>query len=227
MIRDLQTQLLALGFDPGPIDGDAGPLTAKALTAFLAHWKLPIVATASRGAFSIGLAPLNAPKLEGDLPWMAIARRHLGLSETADNAALRAFLKSDGSTLGDPAQLPWCGDFIETCIKLGLPGEIFTGLVRENPYWAKNWILFGKPVSLGFGAVCVFDRKPSGGHVAFAVGQDETRLFCLGGNQNNEICIVPVAKDRLLGCRAPSTWTGSLPPLPRMTTSQASSLNEA
>src|SRR5438128_6877919 len=33
-VSDLQQQLAAAGFDPGPIDGDFGPLTEEAVRAF-------------------------------------------------------------------------------------------------------------------------------------------------------------------------------------------------
>ena len=55
----------------------------------------------------------------------------LGLHETRHNADLKAFLRSDGGTLGDPAELPWCGDYVHTCLRLGLPAETFPGRVAE------------------------------------------------------------------------------------------------
>jgi hypothetical protein len=65
-------------------------------------------------------------------PWMDLGLSKLGLREGRDNIELAAFLKSDGKTLGDPAKLPWCGDFVETCIARTLSME---GL-PANPYLA-------------------------------------------------------------------------------------------
>ncbi|BCH23502.1 hypothetical protein [Mesorhizobium sp. L-8-3] len=44
-------------------------------------------------------------------PWIAIARAKIGQHEKIYNKKLRDWLKSDGHALGDPAKLPWCGDF--------------------------------------------------------------------------------------------------------------------
>ncbi len=40
-VRELQTRLRGLGFNPGPIDGDAGPMTATAVTAYQEKRGLP------------------------------------------------------------------------------------------------------------------------------------------------------------------------------------------
>ena len=54
------------------------------------------------------------------------------------------------------------------------------------------------------GAVLVFERG-LGGHVGFAVGQDDTNFFVLGGNQADTVTIARTAKSRLLGARWPAT----------------------
>ena len=54
------------------------------------------------------------------------------------------------------------------------------------------------------GAVLVFSRG-SGGHVGFAMGQDDTHLYVLGGNQSDAVTIARIAKSRLLGARWPAT----------------------
>ncbi len=65
------------------------------------------------------------------------------------------------------------------------------------------------------GAVLIFERG-SGGHVGFALGQDETNFFLLGGNQSDAVTIARVAKYRLLGARWPSTFPPRLQRLPTM-----------
>ena len=52
-------------------------------------------------------------------------------------------------------------------------------------------------------AVLVFERG-SGGHVGFAIGQDDTHFFVLGGNQSDAVTIARIAKSRLLGARWPA-----------------------
>lgn len=150
-----------------------------------------------------------------ELPWIIEAKKVFGLHEVRDNAKLKAWLRSDGKTLGDPKALPWCGDYCETVIKNSLPSEPFPGDLGKNPYWARNWILFGKEVTPSYGAIGVFVRD-GGGHVGFLVGEDATDWYVLGGNQSNSVNIVRIDKKRMLGARWPSTYTGKPQPLPKM-----------
>ena len=115
--------------------------------------------------------------------------------------------------------VPWCGLFVATCMaEAGIaPPPI---AVR-----ASSWDAFGEPARPFVGAVLRFDR-PGGGHVGFAVGEDATRLFVLGGNQGDRVSIVPIDKARLVACRAPAGFAGPRLPLPAMS-GAASSRDEA
>lgn len=148
-----------------------------------------------------------------ELPWIVEAKSVFGLHETKDKAALQKYLKSDGKTLGDPAALPWCGDFVETVIRNALPTEPFPGDLGKNPYWARNWALLGKEVKPCYGCILVFGRE-GGGHVGFAVGEDTTDYYVLGGNQSNTVSITRIDKKRLLSARWPSTYDKGTKPLP-------------
>jgi len=182
----------------------------------------------TRAAFdvAVGRVPV-VPDAVTDLPWMVEGKRLLGRHEARDNNLLRRWLRSDGKTLGDPAKLPWCGDFVETCIKLALPSEPFPGAVGENPYWARNWLGFGIATKPTYGAVLVFERGPSSGHVGFAVGQDSEAFHVLGGNQSNAVTVARVAKRRLLGARWPRTFAATAIHLPAMNRDGTLSSNEA
>ena len=161
-----------------------------------------------------------------DLPWMIEAKKVMGLHETRDRAVLAKWLKSDGKTLGDPSKLPWCGDFVDTAIELALPDEPRPGKLGENPYWALNWLLFGKACNPAYGAVVAFER-PGGGHVGFLVGQDEKRFYVLGGNQGDSVSVTPIDRGRARGYRWPTTYNGRPGDLPKMKSGSASSKNEA
>ena len=115
--------------------------------------------------------------------------------------------------LGLPSKSPWCGDLVETCIRIGLPDEPLLGALGVNPYWARNWMLFGQETKPVTGAVLIFERG-SGGHVGFAVGQDDTHFFVQGGNQSDSVTVARVAKSRLLGARWPLTYPPRLQRLP-------------
>lgn len=202
-VRHLQTRLVALGHLKGCIDGTFGPLTRAALDAALPP------------------PPANAP-----LPWIVAGLETLGWHETRDNARLRAWLKRDGRTLGDPDSLPWCGDWVETSTRIALPEEPLPGPLRENCYWACNWLQWGRRIEPSVGAVLVFSRD-RGGHVGFGVGQNDDEFFVLGGNQSDRVCVSRLKKRRLLGARWPTAWSQDPKPLPWMSPENASaSVNE-
>lgn len=205
----IQTGLRDLGYSPGTIDGLFGPKTRAAAEAWLSAGGKPAPAQSS-----------------GELPWMAEAKRVLGRHEVRDNSWLRTWLKSDGRTLGDPAKLPWCGDFVETCIRLALPSEPLPGALGQNPYWARNWLMLGTLTKPTYGAVLVFERG-SGGHVGFAVGQDSTCFHVLGGNQSNAVTVARIEKVRFLGARWPASFPTRAINLPVLSTTTPTSKNVA
>ena len=209
-IRLIQIGLDALGHSPGGIDGVWGLRTVRSLKALLA---------------ANGRAASMAPP--GPLPWITEAQSALGRHEARDRSWLMDWLKRDGRSLGDPSKTPWCGDFVETCIRVALSDEPLLGVLGSNPYWARNWMLFGQQVPPILGAVLVFERG-SGGHVGFAIGQDDTHFYVLGGNQSDAVTIARIAKSRLIGARWPATWPPRLQRLPTITPGDVlTSTNEA
>lgn len=195
-IRNIQSALDRLGHSPGAVDGLWGRRTAGALKSLLA--------ADGRAVPGADTSPL---------PWITEARSALGRHEARDRSWLMDWLKRDGRSLGDPSRNPWCGDFVETCIRIALPAEPLLGALGSNPYWARNWLLFGQEVTPTPGAVLVFSRG-SGGHLGFAVGQDETHFHVLGGNQSDAVTIARIARTRLLGARWPATVPPRVQPLP-------------
>lgn len=176
-------------------------MTDAAAQPGLAESPLPVHKSA--GVQSLAIEEPPERDLIDYFPWMALAIRKKGLHEKRDNADLRKFLKSDGKTLGDPARLPWCGDFVETCIALALPEAV----VPNNPYLARNWQKFGRSVEPCFGTVLVFWRKSIAGisgHVGFYYSEDKTHFHVLGGNQSNRVSVSRIAKRRLLSAQLPT-----------------------
>ena len=228
-IEWVQRRLRAHDFNPGVVDGIWGRNTMNAVIAFQSEHGLPangelgnatVAALRADPAGGAGTAT-DSPEvptrdLLDHLPWMALAIRKKGMHEQRDNIDLRKFLKSDGKTLGDPAQLPWCGDFVETCIALTLPSAV----LPTNPYLARNWQKFGKAVDPCFGAVMVFWRgSVSGtkGHVGFYYSEDSSHYHILGGNQSNAVTVSRIAKGRLLSAQLPTVGG----PYPRKTVSSS------
>ncbi|NTG86221.1 TIGR02594 family protein [Agrobacterium rhizogenes] len=204
-VQSVQRRLTALGYNLGPsgADGVLGRMTIGAITKFQADKKLAIQFPGTIGPTT--LAALGITARAATLPpWVVLAQTKAGLNEVRDNKELSTFLRSDGSTVGDPARVPWCGDFVETCIAVTLPREP----VITNPYWALNWLKFGlvipedQPV---MGAIGVATRD-GGGHVFFVIGHDQNYFHILGGNQSNSVSIEKMDKGRVVGLRYPSTY---------------------
>lgn len=223
---DLQQRLELLGYDPGPIDGVPGRRTIAAVKAFQEDAGLTvdgIVGPKTLAALNEEATPPLAPDIVP--PWIENVRQHIGLQEVRDNKKLRDYLDSDGSTVGDPAKIPWCGDLVATALALTLPEEPLPG----NPYWALNWAPWGRAVPAGMvplGAVGTKSRD-GGGHVFFVVGHDATHLHALGGNQSNSICIILIAKADCNGLRWPSTYPLPSAGLPETTIEATINASEA
>ena len=192
-------------------DGNFGGLTEKATMRFQVAQNLDddgiVGPNTYAAAVKLGFVGAGLTKAISTKPWFDTAITKKGLHEKRDIDDLKRFLKSDGRTLGDPSKLPWCGDFVETCIALTLKDE----LLPVNPYLARNWLTFGQKLTKPtLGAVLVFwrgSRNGSQGHVGFYAGEstDGKRLYVLGGNQSDAITVAPLGADRLLGIRWPMT----------------------
>jgi len=88
-------------------------------------------------------------------------------------------------------EIPWCGLFIAYCAhKAGVQ-------VVDKPLWALSWANYGtREDTPMLGDILTFKRD-GGGHVGIYVGEDRTHYHVLGGNQNNQVSIMRLAKSRL------------------------------
>ena len=109
------------------------------------------------------------------------------------------------SSIYNADEIPWCGLFIAyCCYAAGLN-------VVSKPLWALSWADWGTSVSEPMlGDVLTFKRN-SGGHVGIYVGEDKTHFHVLGGNQNNAVNVVRIAKTRLFKARR-TAWRIAQPP---------------
>ncbi len=211
-ITQLQQALAARGFDPGPIDGAMGRLTAAAITAFQAANGLdPDGIAGPLTQAALGAAPAPADSLQSlAMPWFLEAQRCIGVTEDTgpgSNPLIIGWGRRLGISYTDD-EVPWCGLFAAHCIGLTMPGEA----LPTNPLGARAWSGFGVPCPVPQpAAVMVFWRKSpaSGlGHVAFYVGEDANSYHILGGNQSNAVNVIRIARGRLVGAR----WPRGAPP---------------
>jgi uncharacterized protein (TIGR02594 family) len=159
------------------------------------------------------------------IPWLAIARRYLGLAEIPGrehNPTIVRWLR-DLRAWWSEDETPWCGTYCAAVMR--------EAGIEPPKHWyrALAWLDFGTPLMLPqVGCIVVFDRK-GGGHVGFVVGEDEQmRLMVLGGNQGNRISIAPFDRSRVRGYRWPDKTLHSVAPLPRLASNgQPVSSNEA
>lgn len=211
-VKAIQSRLNKLGFAPGPIDGVMGRRTIGAIKRYQIQHNLLVDGVvgpktfARMFNFSHEEAESNTEIRLLAIPWLELALTKKGLHEDINNEELKRFLRSDGETLGDPSKLPWCGDFVETCLALTLPNET----LPSNPYLARNWSEFGQHVEPTLGAVGSFwraSRTALTGHVAFLVGKGEKVFYILGGNQSDRVSITAISAARLIDSRWPRTVT--------------------
>jgi uncharacterized protein (TIGR02594 family) len=122
-----------------------------------------------------------------NLPWLEVAFKSIGVAEVQgikSNPEIVAWLKDLNAWWSDD-KTAWCGVFVAHCLK------------EANQHYPKMWMQalayrdggthLDQPA---FGCVAVKERK-GGGHVCFVVGVDEDsgKLVCLGGNQNDKVCL--------------------------------------
>ena len=146
-----------------------------------------------------------------ELPWIAEARKHIGLAEIPGRAHSKILLQwlanmgqysEESRAWWADDETPWCGLFVGHV--LGVSGRYVT----KNWFRASAWndtamTQLDKPA---YGCIVTFTRS-GGGHVGFAVGQDKAgRLLVLGGNQGNRVSIAAFDRSRVTGYWWPGIW---------------------
>lgn len=209
-LLEVQKRLKALGFDSGPLDGQPGPRTSKAIIAF--KKSIGFKARDYIGPLTFQALFDEPKKTSPDIPpWIDQALKVKGLHERRNYSVLKNWLFKSWAWV-DPRSIPWCGAFVGTCIKKWKPSVT----TPANSLGARNWNKFGfsvhpdqtgKPIP--FGAILTFwrgSRNGWQGHVGFYYGKDATHYHVLGGNQSNAVTISRIAKTRLLDARWPNEY---------------------
>ena len=151
-----------------------------------------------------------------ELKWVAEARKYIGTKEikgAKHNDLVLGLWRAAFEATNQPITTPfkndetaWCGGFVGGVLaKAGLGHHI-----PQSFAMARSWLKAGTKLNNpAYGCVVVFwrgSRTGSSGHVGFVVGRDSRgNLMVLGGNQSDQVNIMPFDKSRVLGYR----WCGT------------------
>jgi uncharacterized protein (TIGR02594 family) len=133
-----------------------------------------------------------------------IAVAELGQKEiigSANNPAILNYAKDSGFNWVSDDETPWCSIFVNwVAKKAGLQ-------CSKNPN-ARSWLRVGQSADRAPepGDIVIFWRESIDswkGHVGifFGFSADGTRVYCLGGNQGNQVSITAYSRDYVLGYR--------------------------
>ena len=207
-VAAIQRALAARGYDPGAIDGDAGPRTIAALTAFQRAAGLvpdgiagPLTIAQLRIQADRALPPLKAAPAEP--AWLTLARAELGVKEgigKSNNPVVVAYFRDAGFAGVKDDETAWCAAFAGA--ELHRAGQKPSGSLAARSYEAWG-IGLAKPA---LGAIGVKKRVGSAwqGHVGFVVGATPSAIILLGGNQGDGVSIASFPRSEFTAFRWPA-----------------------
>lgn len=138
----------------------------------------------------------------GDPPWMHTARGEIGVREMPGREAHPRIVEYHSATqlatrpAGESDETPWCSSLV--CWVMERHG----GSPRSA--WARSWATWGVECGLRTGAIVVLTRGTRSGHVGFLERAEGDKLWLLGGNQANSVCVRAYPTSRLLAVRWPT-----------------------
>lgn len=142
-----------------------------------------------------------------ELPWVAEARRYIGLHEVRGrkhNPTILKWLKKLGAWWSED-ETPWCGTFIAACLTAEGRG------IPKHWYRAKDYLNYGTKITKpAYGSLAVISRT-GGGHVFIVIGKTrDGRIVGLGGNQANAVNIRTFSASSIEGYRWPTRQRGKI-----------------
>lgn len=180
---DTAVQAFQTRYNVKPIDGEIGPITAKAIDAASLENKLPT---------------LDHMEITRPL-WLEAGLKYLGTKEFAggkDNPVIIDWAKEEGGDIASEYthdSIPWCALFANHILtKVGLKGT--------ETLWALDFAGKWPCIRLAGPAVGAFApmKRQGGGHIMVIVGRDQLgNIMGLGGNQSDAVTIAPFAVSRL------------------------------
>lgn len=129
--------------------------------------------------------------------WYQIAEKEIGTLELAGSGNNPRVIEyhSVTSLRATKDSVPWCASFVSWCLEQAK-------IPSARSAWARSYLKFGDRLKLPLpGCIVVLERGANSGHVGFFERYDEVRdrVYLLGGNQKDAVCISGYARSRVLG----------------------------
>jgi uncharacterized protein (TIGR02594 family) len=134
--------------------------------------------------------------------WLEIAMREIGVQEVpgpGDNPRVLEYHQTTTLKATDDA-VAWCSSFVNWCMKQA-------GIQGSGSAAARSWLTWGKKLDgPRNGCIAVLKRgnNPNNGHVAFYVGETNSTISLLGGNQGDQVKVSAFPKTMVLSYRWPN-----------------------
>lgn len=121
------------------------------------------------------------------------------IGDSSNEEVLRFFAETNHPEIIDD-ETSWCSTYMCWCAQI-------VNLENSPSLLARSWLEIGTPVDTPkVGDIVVFWREKQNswqGHVSVYINEDsEThQIYCLGGNQDDKVCVKPYPSEQVLGYR--------------------------
>lgn len=137
-----------------------------------------------------------------EAPWLDEARKFVGIKEIAgsrNEAKIVRFFAEAGHPEIQNDETAWCAAFAGAMLRRG-------GYKNSGSLLARSYEKFGEVLDEPKSGCVVVLKRGTGwqGHVGFYVGETDSRVRVLGGNQGNAVSIASFPKDRVIAYRWPT-----------------------
>ncbi|MEE7478403.1 TIGR02594 family protein [Methylobacterium hispanicum] len=206
-VAEIQRALIARGYDLGPAgaDGDAGPKTIAAVTAF--QRSAGLVADGIAGPLTVKAlqgADVSERRAEPEQPaWLTLASHDLGTVEgigKANNPKVVAYFKDAGFAGVKDDATAWCAAFVNAMLERA--GRRGSRSLAARSF--EGWGIGLKEPALG----CIATKKRGNstwqGHTGFVVGANKDQIFLLGGNQGDKVSVAAFKRSEFTAFRWPA-----------------------
>ncbi|CAO4178774.1 NlpC/P60 family protein [Methylorubrum populi] len=206
-VAEIQRALLARGYDLGPSgpDGDAGPRTIAAVTAF--QRSAGLVADGIAGPktqAALQKADVTERRDEPEQPaWLTLASHDLGTVEgigKANNPKVVSYFKDAGFAGIKDDATAWCAAFANAMLERS--GRRGSRSLAARSF--ESWGVGLKEPALG----CIATKRRGNsswqGHVGFVVGASASTIYLLGGNQGDSVSIAGFKRSEFTSFRWPA-----------------------